>query len=444
MPVQFEVRPFSMSRIAARSALVVAVAASLTACQSLRESLGIAEAEPAAAQPPATQTATAQSPATPTAQPAVPPAAAGPQAVDFDLAIERAAVTLFTSAEQLPGIAPSPPRPVMIDPLIDGNSAQQTVASDAMGRKIAGVITTKFSKFSVAPFRHATLDRDPLVLIGTLTAINAANDPKMRNDVYRICLALVDIRAGKVLAKGVGRATEASVDATPLPYYADSPTLVKDNSADAYIRTCQGPRAGDPANPLYVQTIATSMLIDEALRAYNSRNFAEAQRLYRTALAMPAGEQKRVMNGLYLTSWRLNQRAEAEDVFGKLVTRGLFERQLGVRFLFQPGSTQFVADSNLRAQYAMWSRVLARRIDDTKECVKVVGHASKTGNPESNDRLSLRRAEQISASLTRQNASLGKMLTTEGVGSRETIIGSGTDDLRDALDRRVEFKAGGC
>jgi len=31
-----------------------------------------------------------------------------------------------------------------------------------------------------------------------------------------------------------------------------------------------------------------------------------------------------------------------------------------------------------------------------------------------------------------------------GMGFRENVIGTGTDDLRDALDRRVEFKVRPC
>ena len=31
-----------------------------------------------------------------------------------------------------------------------------------------------------------------------------------------------------------------------------------------------------------------------------------------------------------------------------------------------------------------------------------------------------------------------------GVGSREKLVGTGTDDVRDALDRRVEFKVVPC
>ena len=31
-----------------------------------------------------------------------------------------------------------------------------------------------------------------------------------------------------------------------------------------------------------------------------------------------------------------------------------------------------------------------------------------------------------------------------GQGSQESLVGTGTDDARDALDRRVEFKVVGC
>jgi len=43
---------------------------------------------------------------------------------------------------------------------------------------------------------------------------------------------------------------------------------------------------------------------------------------------------------------------------------------------------------------------------------------------------------------------LAPMLKTRmianGVGSRQTLIGLGTDDLRDALDRRVVFSVTDC
>jgi hypothetical protein len=50
----------------------------------------------------------------------------------------------------------------------------------------------------------------------------------------------------------------------------------------------------------------------------------------------------------------------------------------------------------------------------------------------------------IKASLERQNKKLAPEDRADGVGSREVIVGLGTDDLRDALDRRVEFRSVDC
>jgi hypothetical protein len=39
---------------------------------------------------------------------------------------------------------------------------------------------------------------------------------------------------------------------------------------------------------------------------------------------------------------------------------------------------------------------------------------------------------------------LNSRLRASGVGYRENIIGTGTDDERDAIDRRVVFKVAAC
>jgi outer membrane protein OmpA-like peptidoglycan-associated protein len=77
-------------------------------------------------------------------------------------------------------------------------------------------------------------------------------------------------------------------------------------------------------------------------------------------------------------------------------------------------------------------------------CMKVVGHTSRTGDAAANEVLSQKRAEVIKQTLQKQNKKLAPRIAADGVGSRETIIGLGTDDLRDALDRRVEFRAVDC
>jgi outer membrane protein OmpA-like peptidoglycan-associated protein len=58
--------------------------------------------------------------------------------------------------------------------------------------------------------------------------------------------------------------------------------------------------------------------------------------------------------------------------------------------------------------------------------------------------LSQKRADAIKQVLDKQNAKLTPRIAAVGVGSREVLIGLGTDDLRDALDRRVEFRTVDC
>jgi outer membrane protein OmpA-like peptidoglycan-associated protein len=74
----------------------------------------------------------------------------------------------------------------------------------------------------------------------------------------------------------------------------------------------------------------------------------------------------------------------------------------------------------------------------------IIGHSSKTGPEEVNDSLSLRRAQYIRQRLVAESGQLADRTRAEGQGSRHNLVGSGTDDVVDALDRRVEFSIVEC
>jgi len=87
---------------------------------------------------------------------------------------------------------------------------------------------------------------------------------------------------------------------------------------------------------------------------------------------------------------------------------------------------------------------VAFQVGVRETCMKVVGHTSRTGSAASNLALSQRRAAIVKQTLERLNKSLDTRLSSEGVGANEVIVGLGTDDMRDALDRRVEFRTVDC
>jgi len=74
----------------------------------------------------------------------------------------------------------------------------------------------------------------------------------------------------------------------------------------------------------------------------------------------------------------------------------------------------------------------------------VVGHTSKSGPAAVNDALSLKRASTIKQKLVAEQPVLAGKTTAEGMGFRQNIVGSGTDNSFDVLDRRVEFKIVPC
>lgn len=382
-------------------------------------------------------------------QPIPAPAAAAtpgtPPQQPYEQAVLSAATALFRNAK-LPaeGTSPLPRYPVVIDPLIDGVTGIQSVATQSMGAQLANMMKTQYPNFEHKEFSAANIAGNPLVLIGTFTGVNAERKTSGPREAYRICLALADLRSGKLVSKGLAFATPEGIDPTPLTFFRDAPAWSEDPATEGYIKTCQGTKAGDPINPLYLDRILTASLIAAAIEAYDEGRYRDALENYSSAERMPGGKQLRVLNGLYLSQSKLGRTKEAEAAFARLVDFGLEKKSLAIKFLFRPGSTAFVSDPKLSGPYPVWLKNIATRTANTNNCLEVTGHSSPTGPEPLNERLSQLRADYIKTRLESAAPSLSKRLISAGMGSKKTLIGNRRDDASDALDRRVEFRVIGC
>ena len=119
---------------------------------------------------------------------AAPAAAAVPlRPVAFVSAVDVAGAALFDAARAQLG---DEVRELVIDPLIDASTGQQTVSSVAMGEQLARLVGSSHSVWRVQPLSRVSLARSPLLLIGTLTAIQTqasseqAADSSSANDGY--------------------------------------------------------------------------------------------------------------------------------------------------------------------------------------------------------------------------------------------------------------------
>jgi outer membrane protein OmpA-like peptidoglycan-associated protein len=371
------------------------------------------------------------------------PAAAPAPGQPFDKAVVQAADKLFASAAAAEaGAPPGVPQALVIDPLIDEATGFRSAATRSMESQIIDLVRTKHPQFEVQELTSETLAKEPLVLLGSLAGVPADGTSVGRPEVYRIWLVLADLKSGQIVAKGAARAAREGVDLTPAAFDRESPGWVRDRYVGGYLATCGG-KVGDPIDPAYLEGIQTAAVVRAATDAYEAGRYEEALDLYTQASKTAAGDQLRVHNGLYLANWQLGRREQAAEAFSGLVDYGLRNDRLAIRFLFKPGTATFWPPE-LAKPYPMWLGQLAQRTANSSACLEVTGHTSPTGPTALNERLSLRRAEYIIYRLQGEAPQLGGRMIASAMGSRENIVGTGTDDVTDAIDRRVEFRALNC
>lgn len=364
------------------------------------------------------------------AKPAVAPKPVG------ELDIKGAAQQIATDLAQQIG-AGGTARTLVIDPILDRATGQQTGVSARLEAEVLPALTSAIKGLTVLPFNAEGAAKARFVLAGTVSTITAP-------DRFGVSASLTDRPTGLVVAQSAARFVQAGLDASPTRFYNDSPSLVRDRSVDGYVRTAET-KAGAPADALYVSQVPTAALLAEALSFYNAEKWEQALSSYSAAATRTDGQQLRTFNGIYLSNIRLGRVDAAADAFGKIAALGLATNNLSVKLLFKPNSsTEFWPGRDLSGVYPMWLRQIAKAVQTTSSCLTIVGHTSKSGSEQVNDRLSLARAETVRKLMSGEGPGLANQLQASGVGFRENIIGTGTDDAGDAVDRRVEFKVVEC
>jgi hypothetical protein len=375
---------------------------------------------------------------------AAPKATSSTSSLAFDEAVAQATDGLVSQTQKLPAFLAKVEsklikRGVVLDPMLDASSGQQTIATQLLERKVTERISGKFDSMEIMPFRTNNLSKAQYLLTGTMvrSQTGKAKSP------LQINLALTELKSGNVVAQAAAVARDEGLDHTPLPYYQDSPVLVKDQVIDGYVKTSATP-PGMRADTYYMERVSVATVINEATVLYNAERYQEALTQYRAAGGVAGGEQMRVLNGIYLANIKLGKSDEAELAFGKVVAYGIAINQLGVKFLFNPGGTVFWSDPKISGPYAMWLRQIAKEGTAAKSCLNIVGHTSRTGSDAINESLSMQRASYVRQRLAAEPGASSMQTKTSGVGASQNIVGSGTDNVVDALDRRVEFKIVPC
>ena len=192
-------------------------------------------------------------------------------------------------------------------------------------------------------------------------------------------------------------------------------------------------------------SVYTLALLRAASAAYERGDHEDALSLFSEAARRPDGRTMWTYAGLYLAYEKLGPREAAAEAFENVVALSVEKhRMLTVRFLFKVDSTAFWGGDQVTRRYETWLRLIGGYFRDTDHCLNIVGHCSKSGPENWNRSLSLMRAEKIQEILGKTLPEAGKRTRAEGRGSEENVVGTGTDDERDVLDRRVELMIVEC
>ena len=370
------------------------------------------------------------------------PIPAPPGLPSFEAAVSAAVTKVFSNAPKPASGAVR--QSFAIDPLIDGLSGAESAATHAMESRMVELIRTDYPQFDVREFSASGASGASYVVIGTFTGVNKQRKTSGVREAFRICLALLDLDSGKVASKAKVFSQAAGIDITPTKFFQDSPAWLADPSTQAYIKTCQATKPGDPIDPLYLDRIRAATLINAAIDTYEKGQYKKSQDLFKRASQSSGGKQLRTYNGLYLTSWKLGERNQAAAAFGNIVGYGLNNRRFGVKFPLRPGSTDFLNNGNDGGQHNMWLVQIAKETARREDCLEIVGHTHQVEQETRNQSLSLQQAEYIKRRLGAEVPELSTRMLATGRGAEENLIGSGTGNAWDALDRRIEFDAIEC
>jgi len=376
----------------------------------------------------------------------------GSQIQDLDVGIAMLSENIFAQLEA-PGdmnervnaaFAKSDKKLLVMDKMIDASSGQHTALSVLVEKRLRERMSAIRPTVTIASLGVDTPKQVDVLVIGTVLVESSGTKTRATaNAPIRINIAVVARTSGLVIAQASTRIKNTGFDTTPDKFEQDSPTVTFDRFIRGYVRTAaSAPK--QKADPSYLSQIAANTAIGEGTDAYNQNRYADSLVYFQRALGSVFGDQLRALNGSYLANVKLGRIADAEQVFAKIVAIGIEDRNLGVKFLFNPATTDFWSDQKVSGHYDMWISKIAHGIESSGVCVEVVGHTSASGTESFNEKLSLARAVRIRQRLIAEAPSLAPRINTLGMGFKENIVGTGSDDVRDALDRRVSFKFISC
>lgn len=242
---------------------------------------------------------------------------------------------------------------------------------------------------------------------------------------------------GLLLLLGACSTFQASTEAAPDAQLASAGASLDQPLLDDDSGTTTAPADAEPS-------LLARLLLAEGERLETEGHCRDALQHYEPAARQPGPTQGQALAAVYRCQWQLQQPKAAQATFGRFIAHELAQGRLPLKLLFQPGESRYLADPRVSGPYGMWLRQLAGPLLGSKTCLSLIGHAGASALEQKATDLPLRRAQAVQRQLETLAPALAGRLSSEAATPDEPLVGSASDDWRDALDRRVDFKLRPC
>jgi outer membrane protein OmpA-like peptidoglycan-associated protein len=328
---------------------------------------------------------------------------------------------------------------IMLVPFIDRNSGDVVQASKQVENFIYNNSQANFSaKFDVLAMNSDNLAKAHYIMNGTI----ALQPYEKKDKRYQVSAVVWNIKDGTVLANQKIWIREKKLNYEPVGLSKESPMYMKDKHFNVLLDLVNTP-IKQTIDQKYMTLLQSDALLEEAEAYYTQGNYQKALEIYSSvAKRKDSQEMMKTYAGLYKTNLQLDNQQEAENAFGKMVSLGIANDNLSVKFLFEVASDGFKRDKS--DEFVLWLRQIGKRLNETGLCLNIEGHSSRSGTAEFNEKLSRERAESIQQRLEPYFKNVYARTRAIGKGFSKNLVGTGADDESDAIDRRVEFKIDKC
>ena len=361
--------------------------------------------------------------------------------LSFEVAVRMASYDLFAQvSNQLEFIDKQNKFVFLTDKIINADTGDEINLNAKISDIIAATARENFPNFSVLALNSDNVGQANFVIIGVVKQEVYSNG---QAKFPHLLLSIVDMKTSVVKAHSEVWISNQNFEMQATPLFADSPMYIKDARVSALIATAKA-AAGASADKEYFNALSTTAVLAEASEAYDAGNYTLAVGLFGKAADRADGLTMKTFAGLYQSFFKLGRMQEAENAFAKLAEVGIKSGNLSVKFLFKVNDTDFFGDPQELIEYQIWLRQIANEIARSASCFDIVGHASRSGSADYNIKLSQKRADKIREKLQKTAEGIKMRTNAFGKGFEENIVGTGTNDVRDAIDRRVEFKVQQC